>query len=310
MHDPNSGQDPAAADRVLRLAFGTHKGLAEPIEFMGDATYVASRRAADPDAAFVAELEDQVVGSSFVTRWGSFAFVGPVTVTPAHWGRGVASLLMEPVAALLDHWQITQAGLYTFADSAKHRALYEKFGFRARRGIQIMEKIVQADVHCSAPWSTYGELCDGDRATVLQGCRQLTARIYPGLDVTPEIESLQAQYLGDTILLGSSAPDGFAACHVGPGSEAGSGHCYIKFGAVSPGRDGRESLRALLQACEQFAARTGATRLTAGVSEARTQVLDELHAAGFAVCLSGIGMHRPDAPGFCEPDALVIDDWR
>ena len=303
-------QDVPAADRVLRLAFGTHKGLADPAEFMGDAAYVASRRAADPDAAFVAELDERVIGSSFVTRWGSFAFVGPVTVAPEHWGQGVASRLMEPVVALLDHWQIKQAGLYTFADSARHQALYAKFGFRPRRGIQVMEKAVQTDAPCSSVWSTYGELAHESRELALRGCRALTDRIYPGLDVTPEIRSIQAQYLGDTILLGGIAPDGFAACHVGAGSEAGSGHCYIKFGAVSPGRDARKHLRALLQACEQFAAQTGAARLTAGVSEARTIVLDALHAAGFSACLSGIGMHRPDAPAFCEPAALVIDDWR
>ncbi|MDJ0928991.1 MAG: GNAT family N-acetyltransferase [Gammaproteobacteria bacterium] len=303
-------QDVVAADRVLRVAFGTHMGLAEPAEFMGDAAYFASRRAADPDAAFVAEFHDQVIGSSFLTRWGSFAFVGPVTVAPEYWGLGVASRLMEPVVALIDHWQITQAGLFTFADSAKHQALYAKFGFRPRRGIQVMEKTVCTDACCDLPWVTWGEMPTDAREDTLLECRRLTDRIYPGLDVTREVESIGAQYLGDTVLLGNGEPDGFAACHLGPGSEAGSGHCYIKFGAASPGRGGRERLRALLQACEQFAARSGATYLTAGVSDARTEVRDALDAAGFNVALAGIGMHRPDLAAFCEPGAFVIDDWR
>ncbi|MCU1608806.1 MAG: GCN5-related N-acetyltransferase [Pseudonocardiales bacterium] len=43
------------ADRVMRLAFGTFLGLADPMAFLGDGDYVRSRWTADPSAALAAE---------------------------------------------------------------------------------------------------------------------------------------------------------------------------------------------------------------------------------------------------------------
>ena len=56
-----------------------------------------------------------------------------------------------------------------------------------------------------------------------------------GLDVRAEISSVEAQKLGDTVLLwDDSQLAGLAVCHSGAGSEAGSGKCYMKFAAVRP----------------------------------------------------------------------------
>src|SRR5579883_1221177 len=60
-----------AADRIMRLAFGTFLGLPEPATFMGDAGFVHSRWRADPEAAFAAELNGELVGTNFVSHWGS-----------------------------------------------------------------------------------------------------------------------------------------------------------------------------------------------------------------------------------------------
>ncbi len=37
------------ADAILRLSFGTFMGLDDPMSFFGDADYIRSRYAADPD---------------------------------------------------------------------------------------------------------------------------------------------------------------------------------------------------------------------------------------------------------------------
>ena len=42
------------------------------------------------------------------------------------------------------------------------------------------------------------------------------------------------QNLGDVVLTGAGPLDGLAVCHIGAGSEAGGGTCYIKFGAARP----------------------------------------------------------------------------
>lgn len=159
-------------------------------------------------------------------------------------------------------------------------------------------------------WSTYSQLGENERLEVLSACRYLTDCIYPGLDVTPEVKSIENQSLGETVLLESGDLVGFATCHTGPGSEAGSGVCYIKFGAAAPGPRAREHFRRLLEACEVLAGRAGATRIVAGVNAARPQAYEEMLAAGFRISLTGISMHRPNEPGFSRPGVFVIDDWR
>lgn len=47
-----------------------------------------------------------------------------------------------------------------------------------------------------------------------------------------EIEAVDAQGLGDMLLLLEDDLAGFAVCHTGPGTEAGSGACYVKFAAT------------------------------------------------------------------------------
>jgi len=298
------------ADRIMRVAFGTFVGFPDPATFMGDASYVRNRWTASPASAFVAEVGGRLVGSNFATRWGTFGFFGPLSVDPRLWNQGLARPLMEPVIETLDTWGVTHAGLFTFAQSPKHIALYQKFGFRPRALTLVLEKTLRATDLPPGSWSTYSQLDARRRSEALSACRNLTDRIYPGLDVTPEIESIDRQSLGDTVILQDADLLGFAACHSGPGSEAGSGVWYLKFGAVAPGPRAREHFRRLLAACELRAGSAGATRIVAGVNAARHEAYEELLLAGFRISLTGISMHRPNEPGFSRPGMFVIDDWR
>ena len=72
--------DLTTADHIFRLGFGTFIGLPEPMMFGGDADYIHTRWVADPTAAFGAEIQGKLVGSVFVTNWGSVGFFGPLTV--------------------------------------------------------------------------------------------------------------------------------------------------------------------------------------------------------------------------------------
>jgi GNAT superfamily N-acetyltransferase len=298
------------ADRIMRLAFGTFNGLPDPTQFLGDARCVHTRWKASPASAFAAEVDGRIAGSNFATRWGSFGFFGPLTLDPVFWNRSFASALMEPVVESFDAWGVTHAGLFTFAESPKHIGLYQKFGFRPRSLTLMLERSVRKSPSRSEGWSTYSQLDAQRRVQVLSACRRLTDRIYPGLDVTPEIESIRAQSLGDTVLLTEPDLVGLAACHVGAGSEAGSGICYIKFGAAAPGVGARRDFRALLDACEAFAEAAGATRIEAGVDAARIEAYEEMLSAGFRISHTGLSMHRPNESGFSRPGVFVLDDWR
>ena len=302
-------EDLEDADRVMRLAFGTHLDLLEPLDFLGDADFVRSRFRANPDAAFAAEADGQLIGTVFVANWGSVGFLGPLTITPQWWDRGVAQLLLEPVMQRFADWGTRHAGLYTFASSSKHHSLYQKFGFWPRSLRPVMSRKVQPQAVDDV--QAFSTLDVSPRGAALQACAELTGMIYEGLDVGQEIRAVQKQRLGDTLIISDAeGVAGFAVCHCGPGSEAGSGRCYIKFAAVRSGVQAEARLGMLLRACDDFAADNRASRLVAGVSAGRSRAYREMLALGFRADQVGVSMHNPDAVGYDTENVFILDDWR
>jgi hypothetical protein len=142
-------------------------------------------------------------------------------------------------------------------------------------------------------------------------CRQLTDAIYEGLDVGHEIRAVADHKLGDTVLLWDEGKlAGFAVCHSGAGTEAGSGVCYIKFGAARPGADAEQKFNCLLDACEELASSQNLSCLTAGVNTARHEAYRQMLARGFRAELLGVAMQKPNENGYNRPGVYLIDDWR
>lgn len=301
-------EDIEAADHIMRIAFGTFVGIPDPITFFGDACWVRPQWRSDPEAAFVAEMDGRVVGSNFATVWGSFGFFGPITTHPDVWGQGVGSKLMEPIMDVFAERGVRLAGLFTFPHSPKHIGLYQKFGFRPRFLTAIMAREV-GERTPALRWSLYSQLAE--REAAVEACRELTDAIHSGLDVSIEVDMIQTQALGDTLLVwDDSRLVALAACHSGAGTEAGSGSCFVKFGGVRPGPRAAEHFTELLAACDRWAASKGAARVLAGVSTARVEAYEQMCAGGFRTQVLGIAMHRPDEPGFSRPGVYVLDDWR
>ena len=299
-----------SADRIMRQAFGTFIGLPDPSAFAGDAAYVRPRWFADPQAALGIELNGELVGSNFAANWGSVGFFGPLTVRPDLWDQGLAKLLLEHTMELFGRWNTRQAGLYTFPHSPKHLGLYQKFGFQPRFLTAVMAKGI-SQAPGEGRWTQYSKISVGEQAEAGRACTDLTNAIYDGLDVQLEIQAIETQKLGDTVLVwDNSQLVGFAVCHWGAGTEAGSGTCYVKFGAVRPGRHEEQDFGRLIMACEEVAATQGLSRLVAGVNTARHEAYQLMLGRGFRIDMTGIIMHKPNEPGYNRPGVYVIDDWR
>jgi predicted N-acetyltransferase YhbS len=307
---PLQENDLTAADHIMRLAFGTFLGLPDPTSFMGDASYVRTRWNANPDAAFVAEVNNEVVGSNFATNWGSVGFFGPLTIHPDLWDRGVGKRLMEPVMECFHQWETKHAGLFTFPHSQKHIGLYQRFGFYPRFLTTLMSKPVEPGGRSSV-WTKFSDAPVSERGAIMDAGRELTNEIYEGLDVGPEIRAVADQKLGDTVLLwNNSKLAGFAVCHIGAGTEAGSGVCYVKFGAARPGADAEQNFNRLLDACEEMASSKSLLRLTAGVNTARHEAYRQMLSRGFRTDILGVVMQKPNEAGYNRPGVYLIDDWR
>jgi GNAT superfamily N-acetyltransferase len=295
------------AGRIVRLAFGTFLGLPSPLEFMDDRDLVTPRWHSPHVKVLAARDGGRLVGSNVVTRWGSFGFFGPLTVLPEYWDRGIAKRLLESTMPIFDRWGVRHTGLYTFAQSPKHVALYQKFGYWPRYLTAIMTHTPAgagvAPVLLSAGKKT-------QREAVIEACRKLTHKIDNGLDLTGEIRAVLAQRTGDVVLTyARTVLDGFALCLNGPGSEGGEKVCYIKFAAARGGPGAGERLDKLLAACEAFAASRGAS-LEAGVNLAREHAYQRMLTRGYRVAKQGVAMQRPHTEGFNRADAYVLDDWR
>jgi len=307
---PLPERDLDAAERIFRLAFGTFVGLPDPLTFSGDCAYIRTRWLMDPSATFAAYEGDGLLGSNFASRWGSFGFFGPLSVQPALWDKGIAKRLLAATMERFDAWRLNHAGLFTFAQSAKHIGLYHHFGFYPRFLTAIMAKPVSATA-VSRPAERFSDLNADARTACISAARALTASIHDGLDLELEIRAVQAHGFGDTVLLvHEGVLHGFAVCHVGAGTEAGGGVCYVKFAAARPGAKAAADFEGLLDACERFAAGRGATELVAGMNTAREPAYRLLLARGFRTFIQGVAMQRPNEAGFNRPDVFVIDDWR
>src|SRR5277367_5171428 len=272
---PLAEEDLDEADRIFRVAFGTFLGMPEPEKFSGDADSIRTRWKAFPGGALAAELDGRLVGSNFAANWGSVGFFGLLTV----------------------------------AQSAKHVGLYQKYGFWPRFLTAIMSRLVDPDSRSSS--TRISAVADKDLANALEAVGELTGAVYPGLDLSREIRAVRAQRLGDTVLIDDGADlQGAAICHVGAGTEAGGGACYVKFGAVRPGPGGERRFGLLIDACHGLAADRGASVLVAGANAGRDRAWRALTDRGFRRDFQGVTMHRPNEPGYSTSDSYVIDDWR
>jgi len=99
---------------------------------------------------------------------------------------------------LFSNWNTKHAGLFTFAQSSKHIALYQKFDFWPRFLTAVMSKNViskKKNNTANLGWSRYSELFgkkgdlddkrqqeENEEGKYLDVCSRLTHAIYEGLD--------------------------------------------------------------------------------------------------------------------------------
>lgn len=301
------------ADRIFRVAFGTYIGLPNPADFMGDRNLLISRWYAPHVKTLAARENGRLIGSNQITRWGTFAFFGPLTILPEYWDRGIAQRLLDATIKVFEKDGLQRTGLFTFPHSTKHVGLYQKYGYWPGYLTALMKLSAEngpATNNGAANAVHLTALRKNERARVIAACAKLTHAIARGLDLTSELRMLLKQKSGEAVLTYTrNVLDGFAICLHGAGSEGGTKTCYVKFAAARSGATAGQRFDRLLDACVEFAATRGAT-LEAGMNLAREDAYRRMRARGFRAFAQGVSMQRPHSPGHNRSDAYVIDDWR
>ncbi len=298
------------AGRIVRLAFGTFLGLPNPTEFMGDRDFVTPRWRARNTKALAARESGKLIGSNLLTRWGSFAFFGPLTVLPEYWDHGVAQKLLTETVKILDGWDIRHSGLFTFAHSPKHVGLYQKFGYWPRALTALMKRTPEAPKWTEEKGARMPVLLSAltgtERQEAIEACARLSDGIDTGLDLSEEIRAVVTLRTGEVVLThGRRGLDAFAVCMHGAGSEGGKNLCYVKFGAATNG----DRFDRLLDAVDALAL-AWHVDIEAGASLACEDAYQRMRAHGYRTVTFGVAMHRPHDEGFNRPQAYIIGDWR
>eukprot|EP00483_Globobulimina_turgida_P004709 UN04718 len=164
------------ADKLFRKAFYEYLGF----DKFGDADYVRSR-SQYATACYVAELNDQIVGSHFTTNWGSFQFRGPMTVDPQHQSKKIAQKLIDAVFDnMSSNKNVKSYGLFTFPNSSKHLYLYNKKGFKPKYLTPILSKSIDTSINYKYIDTDYEyDIIDGkktnyEKNAIIEACQQLT----------------------------------------------------------------------------------------------------------------------------------------
>jgi GNAT superfamily N-acetyltransferase len=305
---PLAAADMPAAARINRAAFSKFFGIPDPAKFRVGADVIGPRWRLWPEAGLALDLDGKLAAAALMMRWGSVAILGPVTVAPEHWSKGLARALMPKLIEQIGRGDFAFTGLVTHPQSPKHVRLYESYGFRMQRMTAVMTKPVSATPAAARQFS---RLPDAERAPLVAAMRELTDSVFPGLDVTAEAADLAARGLGEALLLESGGRlDALALCHFGPHSEASAGQLFVKFAAARGGKNAHLRFRRLLASCEAYAALRGAAQLIAGTNTGRAEAYELMLRAGFRTVMNTVAMTRPGTDGYNRPEIFVIDDWR
>jgi len=281
-----------------------------PETFWSDRDFLSGRWKTDPSLAFGAWIDDRLVGSSLGAAWGSLGVFGPISTHPDTWNRGTARQLIPPVIDRLKALGARHIAFFTIAESTKHIALYQSFGYWPRFLTAIMTRPIEGD-ETSAGSTRYSDLAGSDQMHWLDACRTLTTHVRDGLDLTAEIRTAHSHGHGDTILLTEgSRVEGVAHCEFGPKSPAGAGSCLIRFAAIRPDIENATRFDQLITACKRLAADEGLKQVVACVNASRPKAYRHLLSLGFRAQRNGVTMHGPDEDAYNQSASYVLDDLR
>ncbi len=281
---------------------------------------IRSRFHKEPAGCFVAEDPDRgVVGAVMSVIWGSVAWLGPLAVLPDLGGQDVEHQLIH---ALLAYWEplvLSAQGMETFPDSPADVTLYTSFGFRPQFLTTMLVGLVdpagpREPVRQRTPsfeLVRFSQLPEATQETMLAQCQRISERHYPGLDYTKELRSVMDLNLGDTLLLAvGERLYGFAICHTTPPSESGGMACYVKALLIDPAIDDRETLLALVEACEGYARMQKLDTVRIGVNLACWEGYLALAERGYQMHHLRIRMVRPIGDLLSDTSPFHFNDWR
>jgi predicted N-acetyltransferase YhbS len=317
--------DLAKVRDVLEQSFGDflERQLGtRPRQAFNGAQYVHHRWLMEPWGCFVAEEDGaKIVGAVLAVTWGTVGLMGPVAVLTHYHNQTIAQQLIRAVQEFFDENKATLHGVVTYPTSAKHLALFHKFGYKPKLLTAVMSRGLDRSggrpVAPKPPLKSaltvrrFSTLEETRKKTALARFHRLTNAVCRGLDVSKEIEIVDGLALGDTLLLERGAElVGFVVYHTPGVSEAPTGSLYVKFLAIDPRHRKVEHLEQFVTALEELAQEQGIPRVILPVYLRYWLAYSTLVKCGYQVDFTMVRMQKGKPEDYEDPADLLLDDWR
>ena len=316
--------DLAKVKDVLEQSFGDflERQLGtRPRQAFNGAQYVHHRWLMEPWGCFVAEEDNaKIVGAALAVTWGTLGVLGPVAVLTHYHNQTIAQQLIRAAQDFFDENKATLNGLVTYPHSAKHLAIFHKFGYKPKSLTAIMSRVVdRAGGRPMLPRPAKGALTvrrysgleETKKKAALARFHRITNAVCRGMDLAKEVEIVDGLALGDTVLLERGADlIGFAIYHSPGVSEAPTGALYVKYLAIDPRHGKVEHLEQFVTSLEDFAQEHGLSRVILPVHLRYWLAYSTLVKCGYQVDLTMVRMQKGKPEDYEDPADLVLDDWR
>ena len=292
-----------------------------PRQAFNGAQYVHHRWLMEPWGCFVAEEDNaKIVGAALAVTWGTLGLLGPVAVLTHYHNQTIAQQLIRAVQEFFDENKATLHGAVTYPHSAKHLALFHKFGYRPKSLTAVMSRaldrpgirpVLPKPAKGSLSVRRFSTLEETKKKAALARFHRLTNAINRGVDLSKEVEIVDGLALGDTLLLERGAElIGFAVYHTPGVSEAPTGAVYVKYLAIDRRHRKVEHLEQFISAIEDLAQEHGLPRVILPVYLRYWLAYSTLVRCGYQVDFTMVRMQKGKPEDYEDPADLLLDDWR
>jgi predicted N-acetyltransferase YhbS len=292
-----------------------------PRQAFNGAQYVHHRWLMEPWGCFVAEEDNaKIVGAALAVTWGTLGLLGPVAVLTHYHNQTIAQQLIRAVQEFFDENKATLHGAVTYPHSAKHLALFHKFGYRPKSLTAVMSRaldrpgirpVLPKPAKGSLSVRRFSTLEETKKKAALARFHRLTNAINRGVDLAKEVEIVDGLALGDTLLLERGAElIGFAVYHTPGVSEAPTGAVYVKYLAIDRRHRKVEHLEQFISAIEDLAQEHSLPRVILPVYLRYWLAYSTLVRCGYQVDFTMVRMQKGKPEDYEDPADLLLDDWR
>ncbi len=203
---PMRHDDLPAVNRILSKAFTAARisdGLKNTHVPLCHLSFLEMYLAAFPAGCLVIENGAGLVGYTFSRLWGEVAWIGPVSVIPAHQDKKLGQQLMVRVLEILKDAGARVIGLETVPRSYRNIGFYTKLGFLPQNLtvdlILSVPRLPEEPLPADYEVIFYGDADPAERAILGSAADALARRLDPHLSARPEIELTRQFQYGDTL---------------------------------------------------------------------------------------------------------------